>query len=93
MSIDTLLADAGKYARLIEPAFALVGIALSLTGVGGPGASTALGVLDAAVKSFEAGANGTKTSDEVLAELSALHANLLGDIAAARAELAARFPT
>lgn len=90
--IDTALAEARKIANLIEPAFALVSIAQSLTGLGGPVAATAIKVLDAAVKSFAAAAEGKITSAQALAELDKLKAMLVTNDAAADAALRARFP-
>lgn len=90
--IDTVVADAQKWAKLIEPAFGLLAIAATLTGVGGPAAPIAIKVLDAAVKAIAAGAEGKLTGAQVLAELAKLKSMLAANDAAADAALRARFP-
>jgi len=85
------MADVARAAKLIEPAFAVVQVAQAITGVGGPSAAEAIKVLDAAVKAFEAGLDGTVTVDQVVAELAALRTGLVSADLSADAALAARF--
>lgn len=86
------LADIRRIANLIEPAFAIVELAQSITGLGGPRATEALRALDAAVKAFGAAADGKLTKDQVLDELARLRAALGANDADADAALTARFP-
>ncbi|HET9893212.1 MAG TPA: hypothetical protein VFQ42_22230 [Mycobacterium sp.] len=76
----------------VEPLVAVVEVAQSVTGIGGPGAATALKVLDAALQTLAAGAAGSLTHDQMMAQIAQFHANLRQDQSAEDAALAAKFP-
>jgi hypothetical protein len=93
IDIDKILSEASRVSKLIEPAFALVGVVQAATNLGGPMAATAIKVLEAAVKAIGAGAEGKLTNAQVMAELAKLKSMLASNDAAADAALRARFPT
>lgn len=91
-TLDTIMNDARKVAALIEPAFAVIAVVESALKIGGPGADAAVQVIEAALKSFAAVADGKVTADAALASLAALRGAVAADNAAADAALEARFP-
>jgi len=92
INIQTILADVRKFAGMIEPAFALVGMVQSVTGVGGLTAATSIKLLDAAFKAFAAHAEGSFTKEQFDAEMTELRRLLATNDAAADAALKAKFP-
>lgn len=89
--IDTIVNDARKIAALIEPAFAVLAVVESALKIGGPSADAAVQVIEAALKSFAAVADGKVTADAALASLAALRSGVAANNAAADAALEARF--
>ena len=92
-ALQTAITDVRKVAGLIEPALSLALLAQQLTGVGGPGASTAIQVLDAAVKALEAGAAGKLSTADVLARIDQLASTLAANDKAADDADRARWPS
>lgn len=91
VTIESILADAQKFAGMVQPVFALLALTVSVTGIGGPAAPVAIKILQAAVQAIAAGAEGKITAEQVMVELDKLKALTAKD-AAADAALAARFP-
>lgn len=73
----------------LESVITVLEVAQSVTGVGGAGAAEALRMLDAALRTIEAGAAGNLTADQVAVQLGQIRASLASDRASVDAELAA----
>lgn len=73
----------------LESVITVLEVAQSVTGVGGAGAAEALRMLDAALRTIEAGASGNLTADQVAVQLGQIRASLATDRAQVDAELAA----
>ena len=73
----------------LESVITVLEVAQSVTGVGGAGAAQALRMLEAALKTIEAGAAGNLTADQVAVQLGQIRTNLAADRAAVDAQLGA----
>ena len=73
----------------LESVITVLEVAQSVTGVGGAGAAQALRMLEAALKTIEAGAAGNLTADQVAVQLGQIRTSLAADRAAVDAQLAA----
>jgi len=89
-AISTLFDDLRSISPKVEPLIAVVEVALSVTGLGGAAAVEAVTILESALKAFEAGASGTLTADQVLAEMAKIKSTAIE--AAQDAALVGRFP-
>jgi len=93
--LNTILADASKFARLIDPIMQFVAVAQKATGLGGSTAEKAVGIIINGLQALERVASGEITAEQARAKLAEILARLDGqlsdDDAAADAALADRF--
>lgn len=80
--IDEIQGIAAK----VAPYVAFVQVAESATGIGGPPAVIAIGLIKAGIDALAKGASGALTADEVTAELEAIKARVKAGEAADDAE-------
>lgn len=94
--IDTLRAKLSHLAPEIDPILTVLEVALSVTGIGGPGAVNALKVIQAALDTLAQASLGTLTHDQLVQQLADLKAEASAQIVAIEsaqdATLAAKFP-
>lgn len=90
-TVATILADIRKVAALIEPMVAVIAVAETATGLGGPAAEVAVQAIAAAIKTLSGVADGAVTHDQAMDALTSLQTQLAANDAAADAALAARF--
>lgn len=95
-SLDTVIADAAKFARTIEPVLAFVQVTRKALGIGGLPAEHAMSVVASALQALERSATGEISAEQARAAISEiegkLDAALAADDTAADAKLAAKFP-
>lgn len=94
--IDALRARLAHLAPEIDPILTVLEVAQSVTGVGGPGAATALKVIETALSTLAQQTSGALTHDELVQRLADLKADAVAQIHAIEAgqdaALDARFP-
>ena len=94
-ALETILTDAAKFARIIDPIMAFVGVAQKATGVGGTTAEVAVAIIINGLQALERVASGEITAEQARMRLSEIEARLDGqlsdDDAAADAILDGRF--
>jgi ribosomal protein L12E/L44/L45/RPP1/RPP2 len=76
----------------LEAVIAVLQVAQSVTGLGGPSAAVGIKVLDAALKALEKNASGVLTHDELMAQVTEAHGTLAAARATEDAELTAKLP-
>lgn len=94
--IDGLRSKLSHLAPEIDPILTVLEVALSVTGIGGPGAVSALKILQTALDTLAQASLGTLTHDQLVQQLADLKAEASAQIAAIEdlqdAALAAKFP-
>lgn len=94
-ALNAILADASRFARMIEPLLQFVSVAQKATGLGGSTAELAVSVIINGLQALERIAAGEITAEQarmLLAEIETrLDGHLADDDAAADAKLADRF--
>lgn len=90
-AIDTILTDVRKVASLIEPIVAVIAVAETAVGIGGPAAEVAVQAIAAAIKTLASVADGAVTHEQAMDALTSLRTQLAANDAAADAALVARF--
>ena len=94
--LNGLRSELAHLSPKIDPILTLLEVAQAASGVGGPGAATALKVLQAAFDAFASQQAGTMTSEQLTAQLAALKAEIGTAIPQIEADqdaaLGAKFP-